>query len=725
MYESLADQFYDSKLCTKALKCLRNNSFKNRAIYKLEAILYSPLIFALSDVFTRIKSFRTSRPVPEPHKDFSFMNFINDEVLRKFEKMLRRPFLLYGFEQINSYVENLVTSRIMESSQVSYSTQIALKTESISQRINNLMSQISGKKELEKNTKIVPKLKMSRVALKDPHMKKEYIMSNRCEDLSDDITDISRYEVCLKVVKAWKMFLFQKKALDYKVYSMRKRKFARVAKKIVTAMSEFSRTQNIKKTRNILVSNVHCLKLMRISFRELDKTRINGKKIKKYTKNKIFVIKQTLVEYWKRYLKGLKSKNAHYSKIWKFTRKKLLVKYFKLLKIRAKEIQLSKNHKELAIVYFSDKLCKLTLTLLIKAVTKSKLRRAQKVLAAQHFFKTHCKHILRYFKLGVLESKHSANLKELSKQHFAKSNKKYFIKALYTKTVTHNNYHQKLVLARDHYVDYLLRCIIFTWASNVKNFKDKKLKRYRSFLIHCKNLIEKGFYGWKKIYPRLRYRRYRSLRFENTINWNIIDSYFCEWIRCTGEIVKKVNHCDRLYKLKIARKVFEAWLRYHFGVQKKYSEWEKKLEHMKKRKMKVALEKFKVYMKKREWKHSQKYYAHLVYADKIFRKWNLLCKKKILLKWITSYHYFKYIFKRWKNYSYECRYSLYAIQHHFHSLKKKVMIKWRKHIKTRQLNLQKLMSYRCYKNLKQCGLFFDQWVNIYDKVVLEKCKSKK
>ncbi|OMJ81445.1 hypothetical protein SteCoe_18060 [Stentor coeruleus] len=724
MYESLADQFYDSKLCTKALKCLRNHSFKSKALYKLEVILYSPLRFALSDVFARIKSYKPSYPVPESHKDFSFMNFINDEVLRKFEKKLRRPFLLYGFEQINSYVENLATSRIIESNQISYTSQIALKTENISQRINSLMSQISGKKELEKNIKIVPKLRMSRVALQDPHMKKEYIMSNRCEDLSDDITDISRYEVCLKVVKAWKKFMFQKKALDYKVYSMRKLKFARVAKKIITAMSEFSKTQKIKNTRNFLVLNVHYLKLMRISFGELYKTRISGKKIKKYSKNKIYIIKKTLIEHWKIFLKGLKSKNAHYSRVWKFLRKKLLVKYFKLLKIRAKEIQISKNHKELTIVYYSDKICKLALTLLIKAVTKSKLHRAQKLLASQHFFKIHCKRIIRYFKFGVLESKNSANLKNLSKQHFIKSNKKKFIKALYTKNVTHKNYNQKLSLARDHYVDYLLRCIMFTWASNVKNFKDKKLKRYRSFLIHCKNLIEKGFYGWKKIYPRLRYRRYRSLRLENNINWNIIDSYFCEWIRRTGEIVNKSNHCDRLYKLKIAKKVFDSWLCHHWRVQKKYLDWKNKLNYMKSRKTKIVLDKFKAYMKKRDWKYSQKHYAQLIYTDRIFRKWNLLCKKKILLKWITSYHYFKYIFRRWKNYSYECRYSFYAVQHHFCLLKKKVIIKWRKHIKMRQLNFEKLESYRHYKNQKDCGIFFDQWVKIYDKVVLEKCKSK-
>ena len=63
-------------------------------------------------------------------------------------------------------------------------------------------------------------------------------------------------------------------------------------------------------------------------------------------------------------------------------------------------------------------------------------------------------------------------------------------------------------------------------------------------------------------------------------------------------------------------------------------------------KKKKCFFRLKKYLALRYKKNSQKYFAELVHKENIFQKWNLLSKKKIILRLITIHHYSKYLFIR-------------------------------------------------------------------------------
>jgi hypothetical protein len=143
---------------------------------------------------------------------------------------------LDGFRKIRRYFEGLSTSRALQRTYSSYSEGIAEKTESISRRISGIVGKLTQRSRIQKEIKekeekmLVPKLKISKIIMKDPKKKKEFIIENRCKELLDDMNDINESEVKRKVIKGWKKFIFFRKEKKLKIISLQKIRFLRFSK---------------------------------------------------------------------------------------------------------------------------------------------------------------------------------------------------------------------------------------------------------------------------------------------------------------------------------------------------------------------------------------------------------------------------------------------------------------------------------------------------------------
>lgn len=718
IYYSLAKQFHNARICTAILKAFKKNYQQNVAIYKIGGVLNMNLKKLFQNALFCIKK-SNLKTILEESKDFSFMDVCNSEIFQSFSMKISKVFLKFGFEKLRNLIENLTTSRRMQRNNSSYSQFLIEKTEKISGRVLKIASRISRKKE--KTRKSVPKLQLSEIQIE----KKKKGLSSRCSVLEDEISKISIRLKLLRLVKAWKKVTNDRKNQEFKVKAMRQSRFIRVFLKIFCGFKKFLRKTKAKASRIEVAECFYFIKLMKNSFVSLRRIGKIRKELKDIKKKKEQIAKKETLLVWanfssKKLLRKLKnSQNRSYFA------KKLVIRVFNLFKLSLKISKLSKNHKEIAILYHHDRTSKQVFKQFQKKISASRIKSEKNSKALRVFFKTAARKTLKKLKKCTTQSQKNRALKNFSILYYRNYQKKKFLSFLSQRSKLGFLNLKKTQKSLAVYTANLLSKCLYLWEANAKKVKENKLKNYKSFLIHCKKLIEKSLFGWKKIYPRERYKRLRTIRLQNNQDWNIIDSFFCEWIRATAQRVNQANRIERSFKLKTVRKIFADWKRTYKEKLRKKVEKAKKLSYFTARKKEIYLGKLKNYVRNRYSKYQYKAGADLFFTYKIFRKWNLLNKKRAILKWITSYHYSKFIFTRWKNYSFDFKYSKFSRSFYQGRLKSTSFSKWKFRLKKIKKNKEKLNSYLYYKNLKDSGVYFDKWLNTLNLILLQRYSVKK
>lgn len=720
------------------------------AVYKLGAVLFPHLKNTFKYAIDRISRTKQLTTIFEESKDFSFIDCINSEKLERMRKTILNVYLKYAFHGLKDYLESLKTSRKGESHKTTHSQQIFEKTESITKRIHSLMYHIS-----DKQTSSVPKLSLKKT---NSLGQSNYFSSNRSiggisqskvssnsnterlfqskisfssntDRLSQSKTSSSRLlkeinyiaarQLTVKYLRYWKQYFYKRKADKLKIYTITVNKNTKIAIKYFLILKKFFYRKNGKNHRLRLGRSIFLVKFIRKAFRAFTRVTKNLKKVKSITLQKANDNKSIVFNTWKvrvsvNRIKKLKKRLGE-----NLFSKKLLGKCFKYLKIRTKELKLSKNHKEIACVFYEDKISILALKLLKKSVQISKISKEKKLKSTKFYYKNTCKKYLKLFEAQTNLTKKNSSLKNSANLFFFKSNQKKFFTCLLKQYKATQDLIKKLNKAKAFKIMNLLTIHINHWKNAVQVAKVNKFKKYQSFLTHCKNLIEKSFYGWKKIHPRERYRRIRTIRLQNHQDWNIIDSYFCEWIRLTSIRLKKAYQSERLYKIKSIKKSFESLASHYKKKSAAKSNLKKKIKVLNCLKKANYLRKLKSYTLYRSKKNYSIYEANIIYIQKIFKKWNSLSKKKMMLKYITSYQYSKHLFTRWRNYSYEVTHSKFSRDFYRKNLKQKTFRRWSLYYKTRSTNKKKLNSYIYYKNSKTIGALFDIWLDSFYKKSLE------
>ena len=641
------------------------------------------------------------------------MDIFNNEIFLKFSQKLTRVFLRHGFKKLNNFIENLATSRKIEKKYSNCSQQIIEKTGNISERIFNIINHISDR---EKSKKSIPKLKLEDVKEK----KSKIITAGKCNVLEKEIVEISNRQQILRVIRAWKKIINEKKVGNFKMNTILYNRFLKLSQKIFLSFKKYLKKRKAKASKIEIAKYFYGFKLMKNGFISLRKGALLSKKVKSIKVKNTNLLKSRAVATWINYTSTKQVARLTLERSLRNYYKHISQTAFNLLKIGIKLIKISKNHKELVMLFYNDKILKRTFKRIQRKININKIKYEKIIKSNKNFFRVSAKNALKYLKQYSIHSKKSAALKYLADAFYNSFNKHNFMRSLSSRVQIRKqlNENKGKALEFSNYT-LTLKCL-FLWQVNARRKRENKLQNYKSFLVHCKNLIEKSLYGWKKIYPRERYKRLRTLRLQNNQNWNVIDSYFSEWIRNTAQRVNKLNNCERLFKVKTIRKIFASWKNHY--KQKLYQSLEisKKLQILNLKKKKKYLIKLKKYIKIRSDKHELKYGADLFYTYKLFRKWNLLNRKRVLLKWVTSYHYSKYLFTRWKNHAYDYKYSQYSRKFHQFRLKSKCFSNWRIIIRKFNKNRQKLESYIYYKNIKSVGVYFDKWLNIFHNALLQK-----
>ena len=102
---------------------------------------------------------------------------------------------------------------------------------------------------------------------------------------------------------------------------------------------------------------------------------------------------------------------------------------------------------------------------------------------------------MKTLKLGSRISKHQRLLNEKATRFEKLSNKKKFIKFFYKNYKTSKNIKAKTTKAELFFLTKNKTKIFEFLKQNSESAKEKKIFNYKSFLIHCKKVIEKAFYG--------------------------------------------------------------------------------------------------------------------------------------------------------------------------------------------------------------------------------------
>lgn len=650
--------------------------------------------------------------------DFSFTNKSLFQTLDKLVKNTEKCCLRSTFDKLKGYFEGLSTTRLPENRNGTYSEEMIEKTENISKRIHGIIDKITEKERINKQKKLkeeqkkVPKLKIAKVLMQDPRKKKDFIMENRCKELQDDLNDLCQHEIKAKVVKAWKSFLYFRKEKQLKIKSLVTVRFLIVAQKIFHRVFSYTKEQQLKRAKLGIVRSFVTVNYLRKGMIGLHQFQVKARRMNGIIKTKEKKILQVLFEGLKKNYLAAKVKRLRYEKGDKRFLKCLLSKVFKEFKIRAKEIQIKKNQEELVRVFLNDKLICIGFSAWVKGRNILRERGLKANLAFEKYSKNAKKRFFNTLKAGCLLALKHRHIKTLSFLHFSTKSKQKFVEKLQALV---NTKKLELVKERKAEIFYFFKTsqkVLRTWYSFTQVYRDKKLQNYKSFLIHCKKLIENSFFGWKKQYPRERYRRLRTLRLENTINWNIIDSYFCDWLQLAAARVKFSNECVKKYKLKVLKGFFGVLKENRVKKLGKQMKNDGKIKKLLIKKKSKFFEGMKKYFFLRIGKNEQKYSAEQLYIRKIFKKWNKLGKIKAYLKYLTKYHYSKFLFIRWRDYSIEACLLNYANDHNQTRLKSKVLQYFKSIHQKHQILKEKLNSYQYYKDLKILGLYFDSMLSL-------------
>jgi hypothetical protein len=623
---------------------------------------------------------------------------------------------LDGFRKIRRYFEGLSTSRALQRTYSSYSEGIAEKTESISRRISGIVGKLTQRSRIQKEIKekeekmLVPKLKISKIIMKDPKKKKEFIIENRCKELLDDMNDINESEVKRKVIKGWKKFIFFRKEKKLKIISLQKIRFLRFSKNFFMKTWAWVKEKQLLKAKKQVALSFLAVNYLRKGMIALHSFKVKQIERKSLITRKFQIFQTKIFKAWKIFIRNFNEKREKILKSRHFYESKQLGKYFKSLKVRAKEIQLSKNQDELVRVFREDKLLRSTFDLLKKGCALLSRIRKSSEKAETLYNKKLSLNFLQILKAGCLLSLKHHHIKTLSFLHFSSKNKQKFLSKLKSQVEARHELESQIQKAEEFRFDRLTRKPLLNWFLFTQNNQTNQVENYKSFLIHCKSLIEKAFYGWKKQFPKERYKRLRTLRLQNKIEWNIVDSLFCDWLKLTVQRVQFSNSLVKKKKLKVLKKYFLGLKSFYLKKREKNDfRWEK-IQKIMIKKQKKYFQALKSYFFMRMKKNLEKTNAVHVYIGKIFKKWNKLGKIKAYLKYLSSYHYAKYLFQRWKNYSYSVIKLNYAQEHHELKLMKKTLLFFKQTLlKAKDLEV-KLNSYLYYKDLKVAGACLDKWL---------------
>ena len=678
-----------------------------------------------SKIRSKFHDFVESSFTPQPlrtfysnSKDFSFVEPNLSLILDNFVKILEKKSKFLGFIHIKKYFEGLSTSRIPEKSSLGFSEGIIEKTESISRRINGIIGKITERGRANKEIKekedkmMIPKLKISRIVMKDPKKKKEFIIENRCKELLEDMNEISQAEVKRKVLKGWKSFLFRRNEKKMKIMTLAQIRFIRFAKGFFSQVNLWLRDKRLNKAkRSIAISYLEINRLRRV-MGSLHSYYL--KQTQKKNTIKSFNVKAQFLMFksWLSFVKLSQTKSLKTCLSLTHYKNKLLSKLFKTFKVRAKEIQIQKNQNELVRVFYEDKIILLCFKFLRQGCLIIKQQNERNLKAQLLYFRKLSKNFIRSLKAGCLLSIKHRHIKALSILHFSSKNKQKFIENLKSLINSRQKLDSISSKADKFRFTHLTLSPLRNWFDLTKQSHENRLSKRKGFLIYCNKLILKVLYGWKKQYPKERYKRLRTIRLQNKIEWNIVDSLFCDWLQKTIKRVRFSQEVQKNFRLKVIKKHFSALKTFSNARKSKYDKWQIKVNQMDKKKLMLGWNGMKEFYSVRAGKNIRKKTAENWYINRIFRKWNKLGKIKAYLKYLTRYHYAKYLFARWKGYIWQAAKMSYAEEHREIRVKFQVF-KVFKSILTKSRDLEcRLDSYAYYKNLKIAGECLDKWINL-------------
>lgn len=639
-------------------------------------------------------------------------------ILDNFVKILEKKSKLLGFIHIKKYFEGLSTSRLPERSSLGFSDGIIEKTESISRRINGIIGKITERGRVNKEIKekedkmMIPKLKISKIVMKDPKKKKEFIIENRCKELLEDMNEISQAEVKRKVLKGWKSFLFRRNEKKMKIRTLAQIRFIRFVKNFFSQVNVWLREKRLNKAKKSIAISYLEVNRLRKGMGSLHNYFLKQTQKKNTIRNLNIKAQFFIFKSWSNFVRLSKTKSLKSSFSSSHYKNKLLSKLFKTFKVRAKEIQIQKNQNELVRVFYEDKILILCFKLLKKGCQIIKLQNEKNLKAQSLYFRKLSKNFIQSLKAGCLLSIKHRHIKALSILHFSSKNKQKFIDNLKDMITSRKKLDLILSKAEKFRFTHLTQSPLRTWFDLTKQSHENRLSKRKGFLIYCNKLILKVLYGWKKQYPKERYKRLRTLRLQNKIEWNIVDSLFSDWLQKTIKRVKFSQEIQKNFRLKVIKKHFLALKGFSNARKLKYDKWQMKLYQVDKKKLRFVFNGMKEFHAMRTGKNMRKKSAENWYASRIFKKWNKLGKIKAYLKYLTSYHYAKYLFARWKGYIWQAAKMSYAEEHRELRVKFQVF-KVFKSILSKSRDLEcRLDSYVYYKNLKIAGECLDKWINL-------------